>query len=255
MDFQETLRSFAFLGGQHAPRAGDGIGIKVLYRCDRCQRIWFQDGKRIALDLKNAELEQRARELSADLAQLPASTCRLCLYRLGGGATEIDEYGKGRGFGFSWEYPAPHLIHAMVSVNSLTWLQQTHPTAQLPDVVTRPDLMRAVLAWFVELLPPQTFRLLDPRVLKMLRESNLPGFGQPGTASWQWKGATGTLPCPPLGGKVQAICVVALPATESFSVPRFFPLWQSLAFLTLLGGVAGETRPDPSGEEPDSPHL
>ena len=44
-------------------------------------------------------------------AQVPACTCRVCLYRAGGGAIEIDEYGRGAGFGFGWEYPSPHLMH------------------------------------------------------------------------------------------------------------------------------------------------
>jgi hypothetical protein len=167
---------------------------------------------------------------------------------------EIDEYGKGAGFGLSWECPSPHLIHALLTILPQHWLARlTDPSASLPDVMTRPEKMRAVLAWFTELLPPRQFRLLDRAVLVGLKRTNRPGFGQPGTAHWHWQGSVFEAPCPPLGGKARLMLAIAMPATEPFFLPEVFPIWQTLAFLTLLGGVAGERRPDPLQKEPDEP--
>src|SRR5258708_2030584 len=161
-----ALRSFDFLGGQNAPPASDGVGVRLLYRCELCQRIWLQDGKRIALDLQDAQIQELAQELTADVAQLPASTCRLCLYRAGGAAIEIDEYGKGHGFGVSWECQQPTLVHALFSLYSHDWVaKQADPEALLPDIVTRPEKMRAVLAWFVESLPPRQVHPLNRDML------------------------------------------------------------------------------------------
>src|SRR5512146_486819 len=246
MHFQEPFRSCDFLGGQQAPRASDGIGIKLLYRCPSCQRIWLQDGSRIHLDLGEDQVAALAQEVSADLAALPAGTCRLCLYRAGGGAIEVDEYGKGAGYGFSWECPAPQVTHAIVTMLSSRWLARlTHPRATLPDVVTRPQTMRAVLAWFVELLPPQRLNVLDPDLLQLLLHANPPGFGQPGTEHWRWYGGTCVVPCPPLGGPAQILLAQALPVTKRQEVAQVFSTAQSLALLALHGSVAGEARQIP----------
>ncbi len=248
---ENHLRSFAFLGGQHAPRASDGVGIRILYRCGACQRVWLQDGKRIALDLQETQIQALAHDLAADLEHLPAATCRLCLYRAGGGAIEIDEYGNGAGFGFSWECPRPTLVHALLTIHSHDWLEQiADSAAQLPDIVTQPEKMRAVLAWFVELLPPRRVHLLDPAMLVLLDLTNPPGFGQPGTEDWQWKGCRFATHCPPLGGRAQLVLVMARPAREPFSFSTLFPVWQSLTLLTLLGTVAGEKRSDDQTSSP-----
>ncbi|HEU5377136.1 MAG TPA: hypothetical protein VFV38_17025 [Ktedonobacteraceae bacterium] len=246
MNEREHIRSCDFLGGQQAPRASDGIGIKLLYRCTSCQRIWLQDGSRIHLDLGEDQVVALAREVSADLAALPACTCRLCLSRTGGGAIEVDEYGKGAGYGFSWECPAPQATHAIVTMLSCSWLsRQTDPRATLPDVVTRPKTMRAVLAWFVELLPPPHLSMLDPGLLQLLMHANPPGFGQPGTEHWRWMGGMGVVPCPPLGGPAQILLAQALPVTKQPGLAQLFSTAQALAVLTLHGSVAGEARQTP----------
>ncbi|HEU5382294.1 MAG TPA: hypothetical protein VFV38_43320, partial [Ktedonobacteraceae bacterium] len=64
MDFTEKLRSFDILGGQNAPLASDGVGVRVLYRCQLCERIWLQDGKSTLLDLRPDQVERFAQELS-----------------------------------------------------------------------------------------------------------------------------------------------------------------------------------------------
>src|SRR5581483_2928400 len=100
MDYREKLRSFDFLGGQDAPPASDGVGVQVLYRCPVCQRIWLQDGSSVILDLRPDQVEFLARHVSADLARLPTSPCRLCVWRTGGASISIDEYQQGKEFGF-----------------------------------------------------------------------------------------------------------------------------------------------------------
>lgn len=40
------------------------------------------------------------------------------------------------------------------------------------------------------------------------------------------------------------LLVIALPATEPFAFPALFPVWQSLALLTLHNRVAGEEQPE-----------
>ena len=243
MNFHENLRSFAFLGGQSVPRARDGVGRKLLYRCNTCQRIWLQDGKQVTLELDTLQIQALVRELSADLDRLPTSTCRLCLYRVGAGAVEVDEYGQGEGFGFSWECPHPSPVHAMLTVLSRDWLRQLPDRASsLPDIVTHPGRMRAILAWFRELPPPRQCCPLDRVILQELNRTNRPGFGQPQTEDWQWQGCSFETFCSPLGRRALLMLMIAMPAGERFYLPTLLPVWQSLAFLTLLGSVPGERR-------------
>lgn len=255
MDFYENLRSLGSLGGQRAPRAADGVGIKLLYRCQSCQRIWLQDGRQITLELEAPQIQALARELSADLDRLPASTCRLCLYRAGGGAVEVDEYGQGQGFGFNWECPHPSPVHALLTVLSRDWLRQLPDQASsLPDIVTHPERMRAILAWFRELLPPRQYCPLDRTILQEFNQTNRPGFGQPHTEHWRWQGCSFETFCPPLGRRASLLLLMAMPTTERFHLPALFPVWQSLAFLTLLGSVPGERPPEASDHQAPPPH-
>ncbi len=242
--------SFDFLGGQSAPRASDGVGIRLLYRCNVCQRIWLQDGKRVVPELDDRQLQELSHTLQAPLDRLPASTCRLCLLRAGHGAIEMDEYGQGMGFGFSWECPQPHLVHAMLTILSPRWLaRQSDPAGSLPDVVRHPQKMRAVLTWLTQCPCPRQYHVLERPMLQALATTNPPGFGQPGTGQWQWKGSRFSALCPPLGGHALLLLAVAMPATEPFCFPAQFPLWQSLAHLALLGKIAGETPPFSSPED------
>lgn len=151
-------RVLAFLGGQKAPPATTGVGRRVLYRCPNCQRIWYQDGPKIHLDLDASEQARLVQELSAHLEALPPATCRVCLWREARGVVEIDEYGSkdgdGKGFGFSWEAPEPIGAHLMAAIVSCSWLGQQ--TRLESDIVTSPRRLRAVLHWFVKTthLPP-----------------------------------------------------------------------------------------------------
>ncbi|HEU5381516.1 MAG TPA: hypothetical protein VFV38_39350 [Ktedonobacteraceae bacterium] len=185
----DAFRSLDFLGGQRAPRAADGVGVRVLYRCGSCQRVWLQDGKQVELELEEAQVQALAQELAADLTRLPTLTCRLCLFRAGGGAIEADEYGQGMGFGFSWEFPAPRPVHALLTMFSRRWLSRLRdPSALLPDVITRPQRMRAVLTWFAHCSLPARSWPLEPATVQELTRTNRPGRGQPGTANWRWHG-------------------------------------------------------------------
>lgn len=244
MNEPPPLRSLAFLGGQQAPRASDGIGVKLLLCCPSCQRIWVQDGKRVELDLTEDQVRARAQELCADLTALPSCTCRRCLARTGGGVIEIDEYGQGKGFGFSWEYPSPHPIHALLVILSAHWIgHRTDPGAVLPDIVTRPRKMRQVLTWFAELpaSPPLTpLDAGDPELVSHLMSGNPPGFGQQGTEQWRWRTSMGVAPCPPLGGPALLLLALALPPAAAAAVGELFPTWQALARLTLQASVVGD---------------
>lgn len=123
------------------------------------------------------------------LARSSTKLSRLCLFGAGGGAIEADEYGQGMGFGFSWEFPAPRPVHALLTVFSRRWLsRQRDPSALLPDVITRPQRMRAVLAWFAHCPLPARSWPLEPATVRELTRTNRPGRGQPGTANWRWHG-------------------------------------------------------------------
>lgn len=247
-----SFRSFDFLGGQRAPRASDGVGVRVLYRCESCQRVWLQDGKQVELELEDAQVQALAQELAADLARLPTLTCRLCLFRAGGGAIEADEYGQGMGFGFSWEFPAPHALHALLTMFSRRWLSRLRdPSALLPDVITRPQRMRAVLTWFAHCSLPARSWPLEPATVQELTRTNRPGRGQPGTANWRWHGCQFLAPCPPLEGEALLVCALAMPATDAFSLPEAFAVWQALAALALL--CAQDEPTLPRAQEEDDP--
>lgn len=233
MDFTEKLRSLDVLGGQHAPLASDGVGVRILYQCRICQRIWLQDGKSAILDLHPEQVQHFAQALSADVAQLPASTCRLCLWRDGGGSVDIDEYGLGEGFGLCWEIPRPLIIHASSAMLSpteaLRWESQ-------PDVLTQPEKLRAVLRSVKDAPLPSDIQMLDPIFGHIQSMTLRPGFGQANTEDWQWRSWAFTVPCPPLDGEATVTLMLALPSTEQFLSETAFRTWQFLLELTLLGG-------------------
>jgi len=226
------------LGGQSAPLTSGGQGRRVLFCCASCQRIWLQDGSRVVFDLSTQRLATLAQELSADLAQLPPATCRFCLFQHGRGAFEVDEYGRGQGYGLSWECPDP-LTHALGAVTAHQWMaRQTAPTAA--DIVTRPDRLRAVLRWLQAIRLPRQVQLFPPEYSAALAADNRPGFGASGTEDWQWKGFIVVLPCPPLGGPAIVTLGLALPPSEALASADLLELWQLLLEVALAGKLAGE---------------
>jgi hypothetical protein len=125
---QQQRRRLAPLGNQEAPLAPGGIGRQVLYRCPTCQQTWLLNGHQAHLRLEERAVKQWAQKLSADLTALPSATCRLCLFEAGMGAFEIDEYGGGSGYGFSWEAAEPVGAHLLASVVAQSWLEaQPYP--------------------------------------------------------------------------------------------------------------------------------
>src|SRR5271165_6555807 len=90
------------LAGQRAPLA-DNHGRKVLFRCRSCGRVWFMDGARYELDMTSERIAELLQELGGDLATLPYALCRFCGVALGVGELTADEYGAGKGYGYSWE--------------------------------------------------------------------------------------------------------------------------------------------------------
>ncbi len=228
MNFEEQIRSFAFLRGQSAPQASHGVGVRALYRCPVCQCIWLQDGPSV-LEVQAGQLARLAEEMAANLEHLPEAGCRRCLWQHGGGAVSIDEYDAGEGFGLCWELPHPVVIHATSAILSARGVaNQQSP----PDVLTRPETLRAVLRVLQDAIPPREIQALPDLFCQLQASQARPGFGQPGTEQWCWRGWACALPCPPLAGQASVVVMLALPRTEQLSPAEEFGRWQ-----TLLGFV------------------
>jgi hypothetical protein len=237
MNFTEQLSDL--LGGQQAPRASDGIGFRILYECRVCRRVWLRDGKTDHLDLKQEQIQHIALELSADLAHLPRVTCHPCLWRTGGGSVEIDQYGGGEGFGFYWEIPRPMVLHASSAIQSEQCMRDKET---LPELLTHPQKMRAVLQVVKDLPFPKRFNVLPDAYGQLQSLVFRPGFGQMGTQNWQWRAWIFSLDCPPLGGQTTVTFMLALPHTVRLSEPTVFAIWQFLMELTLVGGMPEQPK-------------
>lgn len=235
-------RLFAFLGAQSAPTASDGTGRQVLYRCPDCHRTWFQDGKSCILDLQADQIQTVAQRVSADLAHLPLSICRVCLFRTGGGVVEVDEYGQGEGgFGFHWQLRQPVLLHAISALLSKPWMRR-FPNAEdaVPDIVTRPEKLRTVLQHIKQARVPRAYFLLEQQICAELAADNRPGFGHIGTEDWDWQGIGFEMPIPQFRGNAAVTLFFALPPREPIRPEPLFRLWQALAELTLSRRLPGE---------------
>jgi hypothetical protein len=234
--FDKTLRALDSLGGQNAPFASDGIGVQILCRCRKCNRIWLQDGKATILDLNTEQVQHFARVLRADINHLPLFTCRMCLWRDRGGSISIDEYSQGEAFGFCWEIPHPVVIHAISVIQSRKAAEQLESR---PDVLTKKEKLFGVLRFLKEAQPPQNIHLLPPLFGQIQAQKLRPGFGQPGTDHWQWRGWTFALPCPPLERAKDSVVIFtfALPPAEDVSPIDAFCLWRFLLEITFLSGI------------------
>jgi len=234
--FDKTLRSFDILGGQNAPPASDGIGVQTLYQCRMCHRTWLQDGTSAILDLSAEQVQHLARDLHADLSNVPPSTCRICLWLHGGVSVSIDEYSQGEGFGFCWEIPHPVVVHAISAIQPQKGLEQWE---SMPDVLTQKEKLYAVLRFLKEAQPPQNIRLLPSLFGQIQASQHRPGFGQEGTEQWQWRVWSFSLPCPPLDKEKDAIVTftLALPPAENVTPIAAFRTWRFLLEVTFLSGV------------------
>lgn len=222
MNIDDQLRSFDWLGGQCAPLASHGTGVRILYRCPDCQRIWLQDGRSVILDVTAEQVARLAREVRADPNHLPASACRLCLWKNGNGVISVDEYGAGEGFGICWEIRQPVLIHAISALQS----QKIAACFDIhPDVLTQVSTFRAVLDSAQRAPQPALQEL--PRALCRWQAQELPpGLGQPG---WHWQGWCFTVCCPPLDHETVVTFMVASPPKQQRIAPSTaFALWQRL---------------------------
>jgi hypothetical protein len=242
MHFTEQLSDL--LGGQQAPRASDGIGFRILYQCKVCERVWLRDGKTDLLDLNQEHIQQLALELSADLAHLPCVTCRPCLWRTGGGSVEIDQYGDGEGFGLYWEIPRPIVLHASSAIMSE---QCVRDKETLPELLTHPKKMHAVLQAMKDQPFPKRFNALPDAYGQLQAQVFRPGFGQEGTRNWRWRAWIFSLDCPPLGGQATLTFMLAAPPMVRLSEPTVFAVWQLLLELTLAGGIPAQQNA-PVGE-------
>jgi hypothetical protein len=227
--------------GQSLPRASKGAGQQILYRCPICQQPWFLDGRAVYVRLSPEQVQRLASTFTADLEHLPAATCRLCLFHVGMGSFEFDEYGvQGEvGYGVNWEAASPtgaHVLAAVLSEREMRW----RPVPPSPHVVYNYQRARAVLTWLKEERSWPCERHLSGFEGALMAADNPPGHGMTGTASWQWKGACFRQHCPPLGGMVRTQLAIALPADEPLEVHSLVSLWQDMAALALEGSFVGE---------------
>lgn len=249
-DEDYAARVRATLSGQQAPPAPTG-GRRVLFRCPACGRPWLQDGPRVELTLSGERLAALAVELAADPATLPYATCRICGAAHGIGELAIDEYGAGRGYGFSWEGVDPPGAHLLGSVLSEAYLLGVS-VAPRAGVVTRPDICRGVLAWLATLKTPASYRPFTPADSAGMASDNPPGHLAPGTDGWVWHGVYFQDKCATLGGRVVLTLAQATPPGEPFSVSAMVATWRELARIMLAGNIAGETLEDESADNSES---
>jgi hypothetical protein len=204
------------------------------------------DGSQAHLRLSDEELTRYAQELGANVATLPYATCRLCGGVHGLGEIGIDEYGRGAGYGLSWEGVEPTGAHLLGAVIRLDYLQRaSNPHS---NVVTDYPKCRAWLAWLARLDAPQAYHAITPTDSADMARSNRPGHGAPGTDAWLWRGAIYQASCPPLAGRCYISLAQAMPPDESFSLSRMFATWRAIAQITLQGKIAGEE--EAQGEAP-----
>lgn len=146
---------------------------------------------------------------------------------------EFDAYGnKGDGgFGFIFMLPAededelPLHHHIMFMI--------TRPGAPLSADPGRIGHARNVLAWFAKYRFPDgaALPLLDPAALTRAAHSqNPPGFGQPGTADWQWYGTMlEGVRCPSVRGQCELFIGQAMPPGQD---------WDPLMTLEIVNDIA-----------------
>jgi hypothetical protein len=232
------------LKGQQAPLIGGERHI--LARCGQCGRIWLMQGVKARLHLSQEEVLQWAERLGAKCDDLPGMTCRACAVRSIGGEFMFDEYaepdGTIRGYGFSWEAMDPP-AHMLVGVFHLAWLSAVQPQEKSFNIVTNPQLARAVLSWLSTstLLQGAMGRPFPPEALAALAMTNPPGAHAPGTQGWVWCGATWDGLCGSLEGTVNvtfawaghppAVCELASALSE----------WREVAQRAAKYGIAGES--------------
>jgi len=227
----------ALLGGQEAPLI-DGQR-HILSRCPRCQCTWVQRGPSQDLHLSQDDLAAWATRLHADLAHLPARTCRPCQIRALGGEFALDEYidassGAITGYGASWEQalPAEHFLVIGVLAD---WLAR-QDTIPVPSVVTSPALARTVLLTLMELSAPQVQPL--PSLMRALLTGSTPaGAHAPGTEGWTWNGGIGSIACPALGGSLCVLLTQAGPPRAPFSRADALARWRQITRHALHVGL------------------
>lgn len=240
-----AARVHAILAGQDAPDAANG-GRRVLYRCPLCGRAWLMDGARVELTLSGERLAALAVELHADTGALPYATCRICGATHDIGTFDIDEYGAGRGYGFSWEGVTPTGAHLIATVLSEAYIAGLR-VAPRAGIVTRPATCSAVLAWLATLKTPTSYRRYTPADRDAMAASNPPGHGAPGTDGWIWQGVTFTARCDALTGRVLVNLAQAMPPGAPFSASLMLATWRELARIMQAGSIAGEENTDGEG--------
>jgi hypothetical protein len=231
------------LKGQQAPLI-DGER-HILVRCGQCEHVWLMQGKIACLDLDQGEVQQWARRLGANLADLPDFTCRDCAVRSLGGEFALDEYaapdGRIWGYGYSWEGVAPP-AHMLVGVSNLALLQLAQPQLISSNIVTDPALARAVLSWLGSYTRRSglVYQPFPPVAIAELSRANPPGAHARGTEGWVWRGAAWQCQCDPLGGIAQVTFAWAGEPTALSALPPALDEWSAVAQRAAQHSIAGE---------------
>lgn len=228
---------------QRAPVSSGGEGVKLLYRCDSCSRVWLQDGAAPPrLDLSNSEIARLALELGAHVSELPLATCRICAAQ-GLGVIEIDQYQTGArlgGFGFSIEGVKPVGMHFLCAVLSMEWVE-TLREAPHARPVTQHKALRALVDWLAAMDMPAMYHSITRAEGEGMATTNPPGHGAPGTHNWLWRGADWAARCPALGGGYARVTLAqAMPPDEPYSFRLTYSAWRALCKQIQEGNIAGE---------------
>lgn len=237
------------MGGQLAPAAARG-GVRALLRCPACGRAWLLDsaephGSRLMLT--DQEIQDLARDLHAELGQLPYAVCRACSALHGIGEVQIDQYTDGMGYGISWEGADPPGAHMLCAVLQVAGARALEAQGRSPraGVVTDFPRCRAWLRWVATLEPPSRHHILTAADAADMAAMNAPGHGSPGTEHWRWQGMGWVGECPPLDGQCVCTFSQAMPPGEPFSPQLMFRTWRRLAAIILEGTITGEENADP----------
>ncbi len=225
--------------------ASDG-GVVALWRCNVCGLPWLADGPHAYLRLDGEELAQAVKRTHADLAALPYATCRLCGLQ-GVGEINIDEYGKGQGYGLSWEGAPPIYPHMLITAVSQAYLETSARRGQEPraGVVTQFPRCRACITDLAHVDTRAFLQRVSPFTLAEcagMAEMNPPALDASDTTRWRWHGLhwRGLFPAIAMNTPTVITIAQALPITEPFSQSLMIDAMRAICAVVLAGRIGGE---------------
>lgn len=230
---------------QAAPPSTHG-GVVALWRCNLCGRPWLADGPHAYLRLTADELAQAVERTHADLAALPYATCALCTAQ-SIGEIALDEYGRGMGYGLSWEGPPPTSPHLILTVALASFLNDAARQGRPPHagIVTRPALCRTCLDWLAHVDTSAYLRHATPLTIaecETMAYTNAPALLASDAGRWRWHGVHWRGILPPLSAAAPTVMTVAqaLPIGEPFSQTLMIHAMRAICATANEGHMEGE---------------